>query len=107
EACGLLFGTNSRIERASVVDNVAADPRGFFEIDPAALFAALRNERSGGEALLGYWHSHPNGRAEPSATDAAMAAPDGRLWLIVGRNELTAWRLNVNAAFDAVPLVVR
>ncbi|ODP37380.1 M67 family metallopeptidase [Sphingomonas turrisvirgatae] len=92
EACGLLFGTTDRIGRATIAANVAPDPRRHFEIDPAALFVALRAERAGGERLAGYWHSHPSGIARPSATDLAMAAPDGRLWLIEADGELTAWR---------------
>lgn len=92
EACGLLFGSEARIERATATANVATDPHRHFEIDPAALFSAIRTERAGGERLLGYWHSHPSGDAMPSATDRAMAAPDGRLWLIIADERITAWR---------------
>ena len=92
EACGLLFGQAGMIEEANVTRNVAADPLRHFEIDPAALFAALRAERAGGPVLAGYWHSHPSGDANPSATDAAMAAPDGRLWLIVAHGTITGWQ---------------
>lgn len=91
EACGLLFGVDG-VERASVADNVAADPARRFEIDPAALIAALRTERTGGERVIGYWHSHPSGDATPSATDAAMAAADGKIWVIVAGDAVTAWR---------------
>lgn len=82
EACGLLFGQGGHVNGASIAENVAAEPRRTFEIDPAALFAALREERAGGAQILGYWHSHPSGDPTPSATDAAMAAGDGKLWLI-------------------------
>jgi desampylase len=92
EACGLLLGSGRTIEAASVARNVADDPRRHFEIDPAALFAALRAERAGGQALIGYWHSHPSGDASPSVTDAAMAAPDDRLWLIVADGTITGWQ---------------
>lgn len=91
EACGLLFGVDAAVSGWSVTANVAADPRRHFEIDPAALIAALRTEREGGERVAGYWHSHPSGDAMPSVTDAAMAAPDGKLWLIVAGDEVTAW----------------
>lgn len=63
--------------------NVAPDPLRHFEIDPAALIAAHRASRAGGLAVLGYFHSHPNGLARPSATDARTAAGDGRIWAIV------------------------
>jgi len=92
EACGLLFGEGGTIFAASVEANVAADPHAHFEIDPAGLFAAIRAERAGGRRVAGYWHSHPSGDTQPSATDAAMAAPDGKLWLIVAGERVSGWR---------------
>lgn len=92
EACGLLFGDARAITGICEARNVAETPETRFEIDPAALFAALRAERAGGPPLLGYWHSHPGGVAEPSATDAALAAPDGKLWLIVAGTDVRCWR---------------
>ncbi|WP_343519354.1 M67 family metallopeptidase [Sphingomonas sp.] len=110
EACGLLFGADGVISTWTETANVAADPLRHFEIDPAALIAALRAERHRGPRLLGYWHSHPSGDAAPSATDAAMAAPDGKLWLIVGGGAITAWRAVENGAahgrFAPVEIVV-
>ena len=91
EACGLLFGAEG-VERASVTANASGDPTRRFEIDPGALIAALKAERAGGEPVIGYWHSHPSGDATPSATDAAMAAADGKLWVIVAGDAVTAWR---------------
>lgn len=108
EACGLLRGRGDRIEDATVTDNVALDRIHRFEIDPTDLFAALRDERAGGMAIVGYWHSHPNGLAMPSTSDADMAAPDGKLWLIVAENEVTAWRAvadgQIHGRFVAVAL---
>ncbi|QIG80660.1 Mov34/MPN/PAD-1 family protein [Stakelama tenebrarum] len=110
EACGLLFGEARAIMRWQASENVAATPETHFEIDPAALFAAIRAERAGGPTLLGYWHSHPNGDASPSVTDAAMASPDGKLWLIAARGEASLWRAvpdgERHGRFDPVPLAV-
>ena len=92
EVCGLVFGTYDRITDLAQCGNVAADPRRTFELDPAALFAALRAERGGGPALLGYWHSHPSGDVRPSATDAARAAADGKIWLIVAGDLVGGWQ---------------
>jgi len=92
EACGLLLGAGREIERFTECANVSEVPEIRFEIEPAALFAALRAERAGGPAVLGYWHSHPSGDATPSRTDAAMAAPDGKLWVILGGDAVTCWR---------------
>lgn len=98
EACGLLFGDADAITMMQAVDNVAEAPERRFEIDPAALFAALRAERAGGPKIVGYWHSHPSGDATPSATDAAMAEPDGKLWAIVARDGIRLWRAGATGA---------
>jgi proteasome lid subunit RPN8/RPN11 len=92
ECCGLLLGRGARIKRAVPAANVHPDPQRHFEIDPAALIAAHRAARSGGPQVLGYYHSHPNGRAEPSATDRAMASGDGLIWAIVAGGVVTLWR---------------
>lgn len=86
ECCGLLLGEGSIITEARPARNVHLSPQTHFEIDPQALIDAHRAERAGGPQVLGYYHSHPRGPAEPSATDRAMAARDGRLWAIVGHN---------------------
>lgn len=104
EACGLLLGAGLRVAVAQPVANVAPDPARHFEIDPAALFAAIRAARAGGPELIGYYHSHPSGVAAPSARDAADAAADGKLWLIVADGVVTGWRA-VAGGFEAVGLV--
>lgn len=94
EVCGLLTGSvPDQIDGFVSAVNVAADPRARFEIDPAVLIAAHRAVRSGGPGLLGCYHSHPGGVPAPSPTDAAMAAADGWLWLIVtSAGEAGWWR---------------
>lgn len=83
EACGLLLGRSAAIDCATICANVHPDPARHFEIDPQALIDAHRAERSGGLRVLGYWHSHPVGPPEPSATDRSHATGDGRAWAIV------------------------
>ncbi len=91
ECCGLLLGDNRVVESAVLTPNIALNPRKEFEIDPSALIAAERQARQGRPAILGYFHSHPNGVPEPSATDARMASADGRNWLIIANGDITAW----------------
>lgn len=110
EACGLLFGTGSEIQTAVPTANVAADPARHFEIDPAALIAATRAARQGGPQVVGYFHSHPNGLARPSATDAASAARDGKVWVIVapvndGSWGITCWH-DGQSGFEALSYTV-
>jgi proteasome lid subunit RPN8/RPN11 len=92
ECCGLLLGQGNRIDRAMPCANVHPQPERHFEIDPAALIAAHRAARAGGPEVLGYYHSHPGGSAEPSATDRAMASGDGRVWAIVAGGAVGWWR---------------
>jgi proteasome lid subunit RPN8/RPN11 len=92
ECCGLLRGEGDRVAAVQLTQNVAADPTRHFEIDPAALFSTNKDVRSGGIPVLGYFHSHPNGVAVPSATDIAQAAPDGHIWLIIAAGTITAWQ---------------
>jgi proteasome lid subunit RPN8/RPN11 len=100
EACGLLFGSEDEIDAAEVTENVAENPERHFEIDPNALFAALKAERAGGRKLLGYWHSHPSGDVRPSVLDTQSAPNDGKLWLIVAGNDIAAWRLAIKDVLD-------
>jgi proteasome lid subunit RPN8/RPN11 len=91
EGCGLLLGREGRVEQLVAARNVARDPARSFEIDPATLLAAHRNARGAGRQVIGHWHSHPNGRAEPSTRDAARATDNGQIWLIIAAGGLTAW----------------
>lgn len=90
EICGLMFGTDDRIDRVEAAANVAPDPRRAFEIDPRALFSALRAVRRGGDRLIGHYHSHPGGSPIPSPTDLAAAEP-GKMWLILASGTARLW----------------
>lgn len=103
ECCGLLLGQGGRIGLAQPAANVHAEPERHFEIDPVALIAAHKAERAGGLTVLGYYHSHPNGRVDPSPHDRAAASGDGRVWAIVAAGEVRLWR-DSPAGFEALPL---
>ena len=91
ECCGLLLGEGGRIDAALPARNVHPQPSTHFEIDPQALIDAHRAARSGGAQVIGYFHSHPNGLARPSDTDALCAAGDGLVWAIVAGGAVTFW----------------
>jgi proteasome lid subunit RPN8/RPN11 len=91
EACGLLWGGESTVNLVELTRNVAPNPLGGFEIDPVALLNASRRAREQTQQVIGCFHSHPNGLAEPSLTDAQWAAGDGRFWLIIAKGAVTAW----------------
>ena len=73
------------------LDNGIASAVTAFNAQRDASLAAEKRARKGGPAILGYFQSQPNGRAEPSPDDAASATPNGRFWLIIANGEITAW----------------
>lgn len=85
ECCGLLEGVRSEARAEIMVLHSArniATAKDRFEIDPGDHFAALKAARDTGRAIIGCYHSHPNGTAAPSATDRAGAGQENFLWLI-------------------------
>jgi desampylase len=111
ECCGLLLGVK-RNDIDTVTDilpaiNISPTPHSHFEIDPAILIAAEKAKRARdknpvlGEVanILGYYHSHPNGRTSPSAIDAEMAAADGQYWVIIADGEIGVFRTVKNGAY--------
>lgn len=85
ECCGLIEGriegATARILQLHPTRNLGEAPDRF-EVDPAAHIRLLRALRGSGRAVIGCFHSHPNGRAEPSVTDLAGAGEEGFVWLI-------------------------
>lgn len=101
EACGLLIGQRRgdvrRIVRVEASPNLADDPGRRFEIDPRLQFRLMRELRGSDFDIIGHYHSHPDGAAEPSATDLAMAYEPDFAWLIVA---VAAGEPRAHAAFE-------
>lgn len=106
EACGLLIGaafhSDVRVTRVLPCENEApiGERQHRFQIDPRAVLNVQRSLRSGDERIVGFYHSHPNGPAEPSRLDLDFIRlwPD-TVWLIVsvdagGQTEVRAWWLD-------------
>jgi proteasome lid subunit RPN8/RPN11 len=95
ECCGLLVGTVGNDGTAVPITSLPApnlsDRPDRFEIDPQAHFEIQRHARETGWDVIGCYHSHPNGRAEPSATDLAGAGEENFLWLIAAGETLNAF----------------
>lgn len=103
EVCGLLLGEGLHVIAAIAARNVADTPETAFEIDAQTLIAAHKAARAGGPAVIGHYHSHPNGRAEPSARDAA-AARGGEVWVIVADGDIGAWLAQADQTFECLSL---
>jgi len=94
ECCGLvegaLDGDLMRITALHPARNLSDDPQRF-EVEPSDHIAAQKAARANGRAIIGCYHSHPNGRAEPSATDLTGADEENFLWLVAAGEELNAF----------------
>jgi proteasome lid subunit RPN8/RPN11 len=86
ECCGLLVGEGEAtltVHEVVPVENVADAPARRFEIDPQRQFDLLRRLRGTSHRVIGHYHSHPNGAAELSAHDLAMAHDPSAVWLLI------------------------
>jgi len=92
ECCGLLEGVREGGAGSALAlhpaPNLSNEPDRF-EIDPSAHIALLRKLRGTGRDIIGCYHSHPNGRAEPSRRDIAGAAETDFLWVIAALEHAT------------------
>jgi proteasome lid subunit RPN8/RPN11 len=79
---GVRDGDTIRVTALHAARNLSSDGDRF-EIDPADHFAAIRAARANGHAIVGCYHSHPNGKPEPSARDAEGAWDGDFVWLIM------------------------
>ncbi|HKT86565.1 MAG TPA: M67 family metallopeptidase [Novosphingobium sp.] len=105
ECCGVLLGRGDRIEEVMPAANLAERPEIRFEIDPVVLLAAHKAARAREVQVIGYYHSHPSGRAVPSPTDRERASGDGRIWAIVAGDEVAFWQ-DTDHGFEAAGLRV-
>lgn len=105
ECCGALLGRDAagRGSARVVVSAVAAEnrwdgPREARFLIPAAEVRGIEaRAAASGLSLVGFYHSHPRGRAEPSEVDRSLAWP-WYSYLIVavsagGAGEARSWRL--------------
>lgn len=116
ECCGALLGTiengGGRVARVERMANAREDERRRrYTIDPLEYLRMEKLADAQGLALIGFYHSHPDHPAAPSAYDREHAFPFFHyLVLAVALGEpgkLTAWRLSEDrGTFDFEPLAV-
>lgn len=116
EVCGILAGSRGatapaeegtgtgetpergrdRVTRVLRATNVADSPRTRYELDPAEQLDLMREVEDAGDEVVGFYHSHPGGPAEPSPTDERLATWEGYLYLVVSlagdEPAVGAWR---------------
>lgn len=118
ECCGLLVGREPdpgsdtwHVTRVEPSDNLAPNGRNDrFEVDPRLRLRLQKELRDGPDTLIGVYHSHPGGPAQPSVTDLESAWEPSLIWLITAvvegqATQTTAHRLVDRASrFEAIEL---
>jgi len=92
EACAVLIGTKGHVTSFIHIDNVAADPMHFFDMDTQQLIDAYKEARQLGTPIIGIWHSHPGGPALPSRVDSDKAYDASLIWLISAPKANAGWQ---------------
>jgi proteasome lid subunit RPN8/RPN11 len=111
ECCGLLEGTreNDALEilRIHPTRNLSTGSDRF-EVDPREQIALMCELRGTAREIIGCYHSHPNGREEPSLRDAESAAERGFIWIIAALGADTPVAIRAFAftgsGFDPLPI---
>jgi proteasome lid subunit RPN8/RPN11 len=83
ECCGLLAGGGGVITHVLPGTNAAANPATGYEIAPQELFSLMREVRAAALELMGIYHSHPNGKNEPSPRDIELAYYPDTAYVII------------------------
>ena len=106
EVCGVLAGTHGEPSVASAsrrATNAAAHPRDRYALDPAEQLDLMRELEADGDAVVGFYHSHPRGPPAPSDVDAGEATWEGYSYVIVSPADgptVRSWRWT-GEAFEA------
>lgn len=97
EACGLLGAEAEAVTSLYACANIAEDPSACYIVSPADQREAEAEMRERAETLVGIYHSHVRGPAEPSEPDRQIAQlRPGVVQVIVSlvTDELRAWVLD-------------
>jgi proteasome lid subunit RPN8/RPN11 len=116
EGCGVLLGRDQNggrvVERLVMLANQGAESRhNRYLIAPEQFLAAEREARAAGLDVVGFFHSHPDHPARPSAFDLEHAWPYYSYVIVSveqGRaTDVRSWRLDERrAAFEAEALEI-
>ncbi len=82
EACGILAGTDGKVEKLYKMTNADA-ARDHFMMAPTEQFAVAKDIRSAGLEMLAIYHSHPASPARPSEEDIRLALTPDVIYVIV------------------------
>ncbi|WP_456369158.1 M67 family metallopeptidase [Geoglobus sp.] len=108
ERCGLFVGRcgeDVEILEAHEVENLKASPVEF-ELNPVEVLKVFEQAEASGLEVVGVWHTHPMGRAEPSQKDVRGARAFPGVWAIIARGEIR-WYFAGEKGFEEAEVEVR
>lgn len=82
EACGILAGSDSKVEKLYKMTN-ADKSSDHFMMEPAEQFKVAKDIRSAGLEMLAIYHSHPATPARPSQEDIRLSLMPDVTYVIV------------------------
>lgn len=107
ESCGLVIGHGNN-DDGVVVTGVQISPNlsehdrnSSFEIDPQLRFDVMRKLHGGPERIVGHFHSHPNGPAQPSTRDSDQVWEPDLVWIITSISNSRLGQTNAYLFDDA------
>lgn len=86
ECVGALLGTEGEVRDTLPLDNASSTPRVAFELSAASYLHAERTAAARGLEVVGFYHSHVDAPATPSARDLEHAAHFARLIIVSVRD---------------------
>ncbi|MBN2329470.1 MAG: M67 family metallopeptidase [Candidatus Omnitrophica bacterium] len=108
ECCGVLGGRGSVVTSVYPLTNDLHSCSEYFA-NPQEFFNAVRSMREKNEEMIGIYHSHPTGPAEPSKMDAERNFYPGLFYLIISlADEATrslCYVMESDKTFHSVPIV--
>ncbi len=111
EACGMIAGQDIDAIQILRIDNVADQPQSHYVMDGMMQLQALKTFEHQGLDWLAVYHSHPEGKPQPSQEDirAAVLHTPNLIHVIVGlknhQTQLQAWHIH-DGQVDEVELLI-
>lgn len=82
EACGILAGSNGKVDKVYEMLNSQKSPENFF-MDPKEQLKVMKEMRNLGLEMMGIYHSHVASQSYPSEKDVELAFYPGASFVIV------------------------
>ncbi len=97
EACGILAGSNGKVEKLYKMTNVE-NSRTHFMMEPKEQFATVKDIRSAGLEMLAIYHSHPVTPARLSAEDIRLALTPNVTYVILSLQSVRTPKESTNGS---------